>query len=183
MSSLSSPRTNFQTIAGSSRAGGDYVELTAGAVRELRLPAGWSVLARANGQYSAVPLINNEQFALGGTAGVRGYQEGANYTDAGWRVLFDLRAPPIHVGSFPTHGGAIPAFVRCSWFMDYGEGYSLARPALAETSIEQWGTGVGFYLTAGPHLDARLTFGWALANAPAASAGSAQAYFSVGYQF
>jgi hypothetical protein len=29
-----------------------------------------------NGQWASEPLINNEQFGLGGTSGVRGYQEG-----------------------------------------------------------------------------------------------------------
>jgi len=181
--SLSSTRTNFQSVAGTPYAGGGYMDLTAGLIREQRLPKDWSVLLRANGQFSSAPLISNEQFALGGTAGVRGYQEGANYGDTGWRMLWDLRAPPLNVGFFPTSDGQIPANLRCSLFMDYGQTFLLDRPPSPGTSVTQWGTGVGFYLTAGPHVEARLTLGWALRDAPGTSAGSAQAYFSVGFQF
>jgi hypothetical protein len=59
--------------------------------------------------------------------------------------------------------------------------------------LAEWGTGLGFFLTAGEHFDARLTLAWALADAPSSSnpnetlvaspAGSIQAYFSVGFQF
>jgi hypothetical protein len=53
----------------------------------------------------------------------------------------------------------------------------------ATPTVRQWGTGVGFYLTAGEHFDARLTLGYALLGTPATPAGSAQACFSVGFQF
>lgn len=183
LASLSSSRMNFEILAGSRRAGGNYWEVTSGMVREQRLPKDWSLLVRANGQFSSAPLISNEQFALGGTAGVRGYQEGANYADTGWRVLCDLRAPAVNVGYFPDPEGDIPANLRCSWFMDYGEAFLLARPEATAPRVEQWGTGLGFYLTAGAHVDARLTLGWALRDAPGTRVGSAQAYFSVGFQF
>jgi hypothetical protein len=49
--------------------------------------------------------------------------------------------------------------------------------------MQQWGTGLGFYLTAGEHFSARLTLGWALLSTVATTAGSAQGYFSVGFQF
>ena len=39
----------------------------------------------ANGQWADGPLISNEQFAMGGLAGVRGYVDGQAYGDKGWR--------------------------------------------------------------------------------------------------
>jgi len=45
------------------------------------------------------------------------------------------------------------------------------------------GTGLGFYLTAGEHFDARLTLAWALHDTPATHVGEARVYFSVGLQF
>jgi hemolysin activation/secretion protein len=154
--------------------------MTAGVTRQENLPANWSVVANANGQWASEPLINNEQFALGGTSGVRGYREGETYGDTGWRAQFDLRAPPINIGYFPLANRDIPAELRCSWFMDYGESYRLIS---ASPAIEQWGTGLGFYLNVSEHVDARLTLAWALHDTPVTPAGSAQAYFSVGVQF
>jgi len=183
LAGLASARTNFQVVAAAPDAGGNYTTLTAGLTRRQNLPDDWSLLLRANGQWASAPLIGNEQFALGGTSGVRGYPEGANYGDTGWRVLFDLRAPPLNVGYFPTSHDAVPADLRCSWFMDYGQTYLMDRPPSPYNQIEQWGTGLGFYLTVGQHVDARLTLGWALLDTPTIRAGSAQGYFNVGFQF
>ncbi|HLX68204.1 MAG TPA: ShlB/FhaC/HecB family hemolysin secretion/activation protein [Verrucomicrobiae bacterium] len=189
LSPLASSRKNFQILAGSKEAGGNYTTVNAGITREQKLPRDWSVLLRANGQWSSAPLINNEQFALGGTAGARGYQEGLHYGDTGWRTLFDLCAPPVNVGYLPLQNGdSIPASLRCSWFMDYGQAFRIDRTAadakaMGGLSRQEWGTGFSAFLTAGEHFDARLTLGWALLGTPENAAGSAQAYFSVGCQF
>jgi hemolysin activation/secretion protein len=188
LAGVASARTNFQVVAGSLTAGGNYTTLNAGLNRRQNLPDDWSLLLRANGQWASAPLISNEQFALGGSSGVRGYKEGLHYGDTGWRVLFDVNAPPINIGYFPTANGDVPANLRCSWFMDYGQAYRIDRSAsyaeqVGGLSRHQWGTGAGFFLTAGEHFDARLTLGWALLGNPENSAGSAQAYFSVGFQF
>ena len=185
---LASARTNFQIVAGSTAGGGDYTTLNAGIIREQKLPKDWSMLWRANGQWSSAPLINNEQFALGGTAGVRGYQEGLHYGDSGWRTLFDLRAPAINVGEFPLQNEELPAIARCSWFMDYGEAYRIDHTAkeakaMGGLSRQEWGTGVSAFLTVGEHFDARFTLAWALLGNPENRAGGTRAYFTVGYQF
>jgi len=178
---LASARTNFQSTAGTSAAGGTYASFSLGVSREEKLPDNWSLLMRSSGHWATAPLISNEQFPLGGTAGVRGYQEGENYSDAGWRLSLDLRAPPHQVGAFPVTGGSVPAFARPSIFMDYGDGYQLDRQTPGPE--HQWGTGFGVFLTAGQHFEARLTLGWALLATPVTSVGGIQAYFSVGTQF
>ncbi len=192
---LASARTNFQSVAQSPQAGGNYTTLTAGLLRQQNLPSDWSAILNINGQWSSAPVINNEQFALGGTSGVRGYQEGESYGDTGWRMLFDLRTPPVNVGYFPTANGDVPANLRCSWFMDYGQVNLFDRPNVIGGSLSQWGTGVGFFLTASEHFNARLTLAWALARTADGGAlkdvripvqtpqGDMQAYFSVGFQF
>ena len=180
LQALASARSDFQAVAGSPQAGGNYTTINASLVRLQNLPGGWSALLNANGQWASAPLISNEQFALGGLSGVRGYQAGESYGDTGWRTQFDLRAPPVNIGYFPTQDGEVPAYLRCSAFMDYGEVYHLDSTLAA---IRQWGTGFGFYLTAGNHFDARLTLAYALLATPMTPAGDVQAYFSVGYQF
>ena len=191
LSALGSARTNFQVSAGNLRAGGDYTTINVGLVRQQNLPGGWMLVGNVNGQWASAPLISNEQFGIGGTAGVRGYREGEVYGDSGWRGLLDLRAPAFNIGYFPTSTGEIPALLRCSIFTDYGQVYFLDRAG--QLPVSEWGAGLGFFLTAGEHFDARLTLAWALLGATPKSgstsvatqtiAGNAQAYFSVGYQF
>jgi len=183
LESLASYRTNFQVVAGAPGAGGNYTTINAGLAREQKLFDEWSALLNVNGQWSSAPLISNEQLALGGTGGVRGYQQGEIYGDTGWLASFDLRAPSIIAGHFPTATGDVPAELRCSWFMDFGQVYLIDRPTTANLAYTQWGTGVSFFLTAGEHFDARLTLAWALSDTPTTTAGNAQAYFSVGAQF
>jgi hemolysin activation/secretion protein len=187
LASLASARTNFQVVAGAPGAGGDYTTINAGLAREQKLFGEWTALVNVSGQWASAPLINNEQFALGGTSGVRGYQQGEIYGDDGWRAMFDLRAPAIVIGNFPTEDGYVPAQLRCSWFMDYGQATLIDRPisatSTADFTYSEWGTGVSFFLTIGQHFDARFTLAWALESTPITTAGEAQAYFSIGAQF
>ncbi|HEX9045440.1 MAG TPA: POTRA domain-containing protein [Verrucomicrobiae bacterium] len=187
LQALASGRTNFQVVAGAPAAGGNYTTANAGLAREQKLYGEWSAVANVAGQWSSAPLINNEQFALGGTGGVRGYQQGETYGDVGWRAMFDLRAPPIVIGNFPTEDGVVPAQLRCAWFMDYGRATLIERPiksgGAADFTFPQWGTGLSFLLAIGEHVDARLTLAWALEKTPATRAGTALAYFSIGAQF
>jgi hemolysin activation/secretion protein len=176
---LASSQKDVQAVAGSTGAGGNYTTINAGLVRQQKLFGEWSATLNLNGQWASAPLISNEQFVLGGTAGVRGYQEGSAYGDSGWRALFDLHAPSVNVGFFPTETGDVPAQLRTSLFMDYGQIFSLSQ----SSRLDEWGAGVAFLLTVGQHVDARLTLAWALENTPTATAGNAQAYFSIGAQF
>lgn len=192
--SLSSSRKDFQNVAGDKDAGGTYTTINAGLIRQQQLSGEWSATLNLNGQWASAPLINNEQFGLGGTAGVRGYEEGEVYGDSGWRALFDLRAPPVNIGYFPTQDGEFPAIVRCSWFLDYGQIYDLDRSAWKRHSVSELGTGLSFFLTAGEHFDARLTLAWALSDLDQAASGTTgpelktgqgnlHAYFAIGAQF
>jgi hemolysin activation/secretion protein len=107
--------------------------------------------------------------------------------------LFDVRAPAVNVGQFPTGSGDVPAYLRCSWFMDYGRVYLLDRSDLSRNHLSEWGTGIDLLVTAGEHFNARLAVAWSLAGGASSSnpndtlvlsrPGSAQAYFSIGFQF
>ncbi len=183
LAGLGPSRTNYQTVAGSEKAGGNYGVTTAGLTRDFPLGRDWSLLLHSDGQWATEPLINNEQYALGGTGGVRGYEEGESYGDIGWRVMADIRAPAIAVGQFPNGKESIPAAVRTSWFMDYGENFLIDRPGVPFNSVEEWGTGFGAYYTAGQRFQARLTVAWALHDGIIRTTGDTTAYFSVGFQF
>jgi hemolysin activation/secretion protein len=55
-----------------------------------------SLYLRLAGQWSADPLISNEEFAVGGADGVRGYPESAQLGDSGLNGTIELRAPSAH---------------------------------------------------------------------------------------
>ncbi|HEV2694096.1 MAG TPA: ShlB/FhaC/HecB family hemolysin secretion/activation protein [Verrucomicrobiae bacterium] len=180
LQSLASARSDFQNVAGDTKAGGNYTTINAAIIRSQRIYHDWMATLNVNGQWASAPLISNEQIGLGGTSGVRGYEEGAAYGDTGWRALFDLHAPSVNIGYFATPDGDIPAELRCSLFMDYGQIFLLSRPTYPSHELDEWGTGLAFLVTIGEHVDARLTLAWALEGE---QLGSARAYFSVGGQF
>ncbi len=177
---LSSGRDKLEAAAGAGGAGGNYTTITAGLNRDQPLPKNWSVSLRADGQWANESLLNTEEFALGGTSGVRGYREGEAYGDTGWRSLFDLHAPAIQTGALPTGQTSIPVNLRPSLFMDFGEAWRL-QPGTK--GVQQWGTGADLLVTASDHFAARLTVGWALLGTALTHAGNINAYFSMGFQF
>ena len=102
----------------------------------------WSVKLHADGQWANGPLISNEQFAMGGTAGVRGYQDGEAYGDTGWRISIEPRTPQLNIGMAGNEGDEVPCYVRGSVFMDYGAIYDVGNvPAGFAQRAEYWGTG------------------------------------------
>jgi len=168
-------------IAYTSKAGDNYLTLQTGVNREQRLYKDWTVLFRADGQWADTPLISNEQFGMGGVAGVRGYTDGENYGDTGWRVMFEPRTPMVNLGMVD---GDIPFWVRASVFMDYGETYLLQKvSATSQDAAEFWGCGASLTANIGSHLDARLTVAWPLLSTALTPAGDFHFYFGVGAQF
>jgi hemolysin activation/secretion protein len=63
-----------------------------------RLWRGISFVSKFSAQYSAEPLVNNEQFSLGGVDTVRGYLETEELVDSGVAGQFELHAPTWTIG-------------------------------------------------------------------------------------
>lgn len=57
--------------------------------------AGFRLYARLGGQFTTQPLINNEQFFIGGADSVRGYPEALQLGDYGYNATFELRSPDL----------------------------------------------------------------------------------------
>lgn len=170
----------FAQASYSTNARASYVTLNMGVTREVPIYRDWSVLLRANGQWANGPLISNEQFAMGGVAGVRGYLDGQAYGDSGWRVLVEPRTPLIKLGMVDN---TVPFWLRASVFMDYGTLYYADRDAAGTSSRDFWGAGFGATATIGDHLDGRLSVGWPLLDAAGRKAGEPRFYFGLGIQF
>jgi hemolysin activation/secretion protein/AraC-like DNA-binding protein len=179
-----SDNKDFSRAAYTTNARASYVTLQMGADRVQTICQDWSIKLHADGQWANGPLISNEQFAMGGTAGVRGYQDGEAYGDTGWRVSVEPRTPQLNIGMAGNEGDEVPCYVRGSVFVDYGELYRFdSTPGLDQTSQQFCGAGFGTTANIGNRLDARLTVAWPLISDPTTAAGSIIIYFAVGAQF
>ena len=163
----------------------NYVTLQSGASREQAIGNGWVLRLHADGQWASTPLISNEQFAMGGSGGVRGYSEGELYGDSGWRLTIEPRTPQMNIGMV---NGDVPLWVRASLFVDYGEVYRLdPLPGFVFSRQQLLGVGSGLTANLGSHLDARLMVAWPLLTDRASPTGTAtgniHVYFGIGAQF
>ena len=156
---------------------GHYYVINPSFIREQKLGGDWGLTLRANGQWSDRDLIDNEKYVLGGTQGVRGYQEAEESHSSAWRVQFEPHTPWYNLG--PVDGTELMR-ARFSAFTDMGRGYrhsDLPQPDFL------WGTGLGTAVAISDWLEGRFQMAWALRESPATPAGTFRVYFSVAVQF
>ena len=174
---------SFSSVAYTTKASPYYVSLQLGADRVQTIYKDWTLKIHADGQWASTPLIGNEQFGMGGVAGVRGYTDGEAYGDSGWRVMLESQAPLLEIGTVGNEGHEAPCWVRGSVFMDYGETYLIDPPVGISGRQQFWGMGFGITVNAGDHFDARLSVACPLITSQQTSAGDVHYYFGVGIQF
>jgi hemolysin activation/secretion protein len=173
---------DFAPLATSANAKSSFGKAIFSIIRDQKVAGGWSFLMRASGQAATGPLINNEQFALGGLNSVRGYYEGDEYGDLGWSATVEARTPFLST-HIPTGKSSSPVFLRGSAFLDLGQRF-LIDPRTTENSDSfLWGTGFGLFASVNNYLDMRVVLAWPLADSINTSAGRPRAYFSLGGQF
>jgi hemolysin activation/secretion protein len=158
---------------------GRFVTVNAGLVRDQVIFEEWLLSLRANGQWANKELTSAEQFGLGGTTGVRGYRDGEEYGDSGWRVLMEPKTPSIELGNWQ---GESIIRGRFSLFTDYGERY-LQHPQGRVPSVAEWGAGFGMVITVTENFEARAAVAWPLLDTPAVKAGTGRIHFSISAQF
>ena len=176
---LFNDRKDFQAVAGSAKADSMFYTLNAGFTRDQKIVGEWGGRLHADGQYATSPLISNEQFGLGGAAGVRGYRDGEEYGDTGWRALFEVYTPSFNLGMVD---GTAPFYVKLSPFVDYGQRY-LLDPGTRQGSLSMLGTGLGLSANIGQHIDFRINVGVPLSDTPGRPSGTVRVLFGVGVQF
>ena len=174
---------SFSSVAYTTNAHPHYVTLQLGVDRVQTLYKDWSVKLHADGQWADGPLISNEQYGMGGTAGVRGYQDGQAYGDTGWRFSIEPQTRLFKIGMVGNEGHEEPCWIRASAFLDYGRIYLLEQSPSGGGSHESF-CGAGWAMTAniGSHVDGRLTVAWPLISHAGESDG-VHIYFGVGAQF
>ncbi|MDE2306031.1 MAG: ShlB/FhaC/HecB family hemolysin secretion/activation protein [Gammaproteobacteria bacterium] len=80
----------------------NYFDLRIGLDVQRDLPWGFALASRLTSQWADAPLVNNEQFALGGVDTVRGYLEAETLGDSGAAGSLELHGPALgpRLGSF-----------------------------------------------------------------------------------
>jgi hemolysin activation/secretion protein len=110
---------------------------------------GTELSLRLAGQYTTEPLIDNEQFAIGGVESVRGYLEAEDLGDIGFNASIELRSPRI-----ATLFGVHPREAYLYTFYDAGV-VSLNNPLPAQIArYDLQGLGLGFRISGFAGFDA-----------------------------
>jgi hemolysin activation/secretion protein/AraC-like DNA-binding protein len=170
---------DFAAASYSTNAHAGYITVGMGLTREQRICGDWSVLLRANGQWASCPLNSNEQFAMGGLSGVRGYLDGEAYGDSGWRTQVEPRTPAVNLGMVDYD---VPFMVRGSVFADYGQLY-LADTSVGKSFQEFLGVGFAVSATVGNNFEGRLTVATPVFDGPHQEHSNFHFYFSLAAQF
>lgn len=132
-------------------------------VTALRGPLkGWDWTVHIMLQRSSTNLLSSEQFVLGGSSTVRGYQEGEVIGDDGQLFSQQLVAPGFSLlRLFGAHRAHARDSLRAFVFEDYGQAWSVhALPGERRYTLHSAGLGMRYNLA--NHLRADLAYGWQL---------------------
>ncbi len=123
------------------------------------LPKDWMIRTFGSGQHSPDRLIPGEQFGLGGSTTVRGYEEREETWDGGFAGSIEVYTPDLaRLLSIPK------TQFRLVGFFDGGAGYN-QRPMAGEYEDNYLtSTGVGFRLGIAEYFSFSLDWGYALKN-------------------
>lgn len=155
-----------------------YLYLRLSGMAAQNLPLGLSLLGRVSGQWADSPLVNNEQFALGGIDTVRGYLEAEALGDSGAAGTFELHSPLLG-----SHLGPILGQIYGFGFVDGGV-TTLLDPLPAQPyHVRLWSVGAGARIEHPTGLSGELDYALPEANGPTTPKGDWHVDFSVRYGF
>ena len=136
------------------------------------LPASFSLQLRYSGQFAADPIISNEQFAITGVDGVRGYLEAEALADKGLKESVQLGFPQVKILDSKL---MLDGFT----FLDYGT-VNVVNPLPGEvtsTTLSSWGAGID--LSGYNHMTGSLVWAYPLKPASHTLRGNSRVLFSI----
>jgi hemolysin activation/secretion protein len=144
-----------------------------GASAALPLPALWQLQARANGQWTGDALVSGEQFSIGGTYAVRGYEEREITGDSGFVAALELFTPNLLAAKDDA-----TTSLRLLGFADAGKVFNqLDTPCRAgESSCTLTSVGIGARLGYGA-LQLKFDVAHSLKDAISTGSGDTRAHF------
>jgi len=135
------------------------------------LPFGFQFFTMLQGQAAGVPLIDTEQFALGGVNTVRGYLEAEVLGDSAVGATFELRSPSL-VGWLNSDANEIRLFT----FLDAGAAWLNDPLPEQAASFSLWSFGFGGTFRVLDHFNSSLFVGFPQVTQTSSIAG--QPFFS-----
>jgi hemolysin activation/secretion protein len=163
-------QSDFTAVRNSAAA--DYWIFRYGFNNLLRLPHDWMIRISGTGQYTPDRLIPGEQFGLGGSTSVRGYEEREESWDAGFSGSTEVYTPDI-AGLLQLPAGQL----RLLGFFDGGAGYNLRQQPgeMDSNSLRSIGTGLRYGI--GETFSFSLDWGYALDQSVQTSRGGSAFHF------
>jgi hemolysin activation/secretion protein len=156
----------------------DYAYLRMSLEHQRPLLWGTSLDARFMGQLSGQPLIDNEQFGIGGVDTVRGYTESFVLGDSGIAGAFEVHGPSWRLGGDPTANN-----IYLLAFYDAGL-VAVSEPLPTQTArLQLESTGLGFRLVALRHLEGALDWAYPLRTEGRIQRGESRIHFQLRYGF
>lgn len=156
----------------------NYFYLRLGGSATEPLPGRFALYERVSTQWADTPLVNNEQFALGGADTVRGYFEAETLGDSGFAGTLELHSPPLgpHAGAFlsPLYG-----FV----FADGGVAQVIDPLPGQRENVTLWSNGFGLRLENSHGWMGSVDYAEARRNGVSTLKGQSRVDFAVRYGF
>lgn len=163
------------TLASRSDGHSSYTKWTLDLTRVQQLPANFSLLATATGQYTRTPLLASEEIALGGPNFGRGFDVGEVSGDNGWGTLLELRYAPEQT--------MFPDGLQFYVYVDRGQVWNIGRETTTSDRISVATAGGGFRVNVTKNLFATLEMARGLNRPQASISDKPNVYFSVSTHF
>ncbi len=138
---------------------------------------GTLVVAKANIQLAAQPLISNEQIGIGGLGTVRGYLESNVLGDFGWSGSLEIHAPAWN-SSWRDSESRFDGYA----FYDAGA-VGIVEPLGQARRTDLASLGVGFHYTGFKHFSASLDWAYPLVPSADVAARDGRLHFEFRYEF
>ncbi len=163
-------QSDFTTVK--SGAAADYWIFRYGFNNTFKLPKDWMVRVNGSGQFTPNRLIPGEQFGLGGSSSVRGYEEREESWDGGFSGSTELYSPDI-AGLLQLPKSQL----RLIGFFDGGTGYNMRVQPGESVSNSLTSVGTGLRLGITDHFNFSLDWGLALDSSTKTGSGGSAVHF------
>ncbi len=143
-----------------------YAYGTASVQRLHNLEGGWQFVSRATLQLATTNLLGSEQFSIGGSGTVRGFDERILAGDAGFAVSNDIQSPFIPIGTRFMPKRLPPLQARGLLFYDAGRVRATHRTI---NDIKQYplaSAGFGVRMNFGVNFNLSADYGWQITRIP-----------------
>lgn len=151
-----------------------YSALRLGLSGALPIDEQWQLRGRLNAQWTPDPLVSGEQFGLGGSQSVRGYEERELVGDMGLVASLELAGPPL-IEPDRMLGGLRPvAFVDAGFARNQND----APCVEVKSRCSAAAAGLGLRYAIGP-LNARIDLAYPLKSVARTQRGDTRAHFAL----